>query len=888
MRIDVGNTLFRVVYEHKRVFASMASRGGRMEQKNFSKMQRKKVFKNKAKKRELFLQEVQRLKKSYEEIDSSTAFETFEQLPLTSQTLKGLKESRYVHLTDIQRESIALALKGNDILGAAKTGSGKTLAFVIPVLECLFREGWSKIAGLGALIITPTRELAYQIFSVFKKVGKYHDFTVALVIGGKDQAVEKKILDKFNIVICTPGRLLQHMDENPLFDGVNLQILVLDEADRILDLGFAKTMDAIIENLPQDRQTMLFSATQTKSVKDLARLSLKEPKYVSVHEHAKYITPESLIQSYIVMEAQSKIDFLWSFLRRHKKQKILVFMASCKQVKYTFEVFCRLRPGISVTALYGTLHQLKRLEKYDIFCRKEHVVMFATDIAARGLDFPNVNWVLQLDCPEDVNTYIHRAGRTARYCRGGESLLILLPSEKDSMIKQMEARRIPITEIQVNSRELFSVSKKLTTICCNNKETLESAKRAFNAYLKSVFLMKDKAVFDVKKINAEAYARSLGLLVAPRTRFINRHLKMNTESQQALVVSKKDDKSLDSEADNKTALNTSASELKDENMESENSDSAFHLSEDSDGSEDFTQDKSKPQHVLEASISNNERNSEGDVLQDATKKKYENVGLDAVWNTTVNLDEDVVAMDEFNVYMIVQDTEQGKSKPITKFAAAKKMLKSNAKPNVKITFDEEGEAVGGLKIKAPITNVPSAEVPGRTVMPDGNSLSYGKIMSLFTEAYKDDKETYKKKVREKHREERIKLKELKRKRDFVEEDEPSEDESQDVSSRQRENNLKQYIEELPDPDKFFGKESESDENIEEALPKRLSDHEDEETVESMSETEQPKQKQKKTKKKKIGSSRKKQKLATELPSNVQSTLAMDADEEFALNLLQGS
>lgn len=192
-------------------------------------------------------------------------------LPLSHKSIKGLKESKYTKLTEIQKASIPLALQGKDILGAAQTGSGKTLAFLLPILERLYCEQWSRVDGIGALVITPTRELAYQIFEALKKVGKYHDFSAGLIIGGKDLKFERKRMDQCNIVICTPGRLLQHMDENPLFDCVTMKILVLDEADRCLDMGFQETMNAIIANLPPMRQTLLFSATQTKSVKDLAR-----------------------------------------------------------------------------------------------------------------------------------------------------------------------------------------------------------------------------------------------------------------------------------------------------------------------------------------------------------------------------------------------------------------------------------------------------------------------------------------------------------------------------------------------------------------------------------------------------------------------------------------
>ena len=173
---------------------------------------------------------------------------------------------------------------------------------------------------------------------------------------------------------------------------------VLDEADRCLDMGFEKTMNAILENLPrEDRQTLLFSATQTRSVKDLARLSLEKPIFVSVHEHADKATPDKLSEKYILCELQDKINLLWSFIKTHKRQKLLVFMQSCKQVKYIHELFKRLKCNTTLLALHGKLHQLRRMAIYDEFCQKDSsIVLIATDVAARGLDFPSVDWVVQV------------------------------------------------------------------------------------------------------------------------------------------------------------------------------------------------------------------------------------------------------------------------------------------------------------------------------------------------------------------------------------------------------------------------------------------------------------------------------------------------------------
>jgi ATP-dependent RNA helicase DDX10/DBP4 len=174
------------------------------------------------------------------------------------------------------------------------------------------------------------------------------------------------------------------------------------------------------------------------------------------------------------------------------------------------------------------MHQMKRMSVYEEFCEKQTAVLFATDIAARGLDFPNVDWVIQMDCPDDPSSYIHRAGRTARYQKGGESLLMLLPSE-EAMVEQLAQKKIPIQKIEVNPSKLVSIQRKLEAMLARDVELKQMAQRAFVTYAKSVFLMKDKSIFDVTSIDLNALARSLGLALAPRVRFLQKHLKA-TES----------------------------------------------------------------------------------------------------------------------------------------------------------------------------------------------------------------------------------------------------------------------------------------------------------------------------------------------------------------------
>ncbi|KAJ3626925.1 hypothetical protein Zmor_004134 [Zophobas morio] len=481
--------------------------------------------------RENYKKYIEDLKKRSKEF-SEPVSEKFSDLPLSKETLRGLRDNGYVTMTEIQRKAIFLALKGRDILGAAKTGSGKTLCFLIPILEDLLKHYWSPIFGLGALVITPTRELAYQIFEVLRKIGKQHHFSAGLVIGGKDLSAEQQLISRMCILICTPGRLLQHMDETELFELKELRILVLDEADRILDLGFEKTVNAIIATLPKRRQTLLFSATQTKSVKDLARLSLQDAEYVAVYEQPQVLTPSKLTQNYIFCELSSKLKILYSFLRSHTRMKLLVFVSSCKQVRFIYEAFRRLRCGLPLLELHGKQKQPKRMSIYDEFCRRRFACLIATDIAARGLDFPSIHWVLQVDCPEDANTYIHRVGRTARYESGGNALLFLLPSEK-AFLKLLQEKKVPISELQLNPRKIKSITANLAALCAEHPDIKYLAQKYFVSYIRSVFLQANKKVFDVSSLSLDEFSVSLGLSQPPKVRCVKQVKDGKNKCRQA-------------------------------------------------------------------------------------------------------------------------------------------------------------------------------------------------------------------------------------------------------------------------------------------------------------------------------------------------------------------
>ncbi|XP_034943347.1 probable ATP-dependent RNA helicase DDX10 [Chelonus insularis] len=731
---------------------------------------------------------IEELQAKYKSIDE-TKIKKFSDFPLSSKTLDGLSKHKYIAPTDIQKQSIGLALAGNDILGAAKTGSGKTLAFLIPILEKLYCMQWSRLDGIGALVITPTRELAYQIYETLRKVGIHHDFSAGLIIGGMDLNFEKNRLDKCNIIIGTPGRILQHMDNNPLFNCTSMKILVLDEADRCLDMGFQASMNAIIENLPPERQTLLFSATQTKSVKDLARLSLKDPMYVSVHEHAKHVTPEGLQQSYVICNLEDKMAMLWSFIKYHPKQKIIVFFATCKQAKYVYEVFCKLYPNASrLMALYGTIPQWRRVKIYEKFHHKQIAVLFATDIASRGLDFPAVHWVVQMDCPEDTNAYIHRAGRTARFQENGESLLVLLPSE-EKMVDKLIERKIPINKISINPNKLHSPHHKLEAFLVRDVSLKESAQRAFVAYVKSVFLMKDKEIFNVHALDTASYARSLGLAVPPRLRFIQRRQKeAKQEDDQA-----KDNKS--TEEDNLSEKMLKNQTLSDhENSDNDSNEKENNQEESSDDEKEIpmSQNIRKPLSGGLTFFDDNDSSDDEDIL--TVKRK--NIQIEDYPEESVNNDGEGI-----------ESTIKNK-KIVTKAAVAKKILRKKILPNKKTTFDDEGnEVIDSMKSKL-------SDLGRQYENAASSGINIEEAKKILREEDKFDKQRFREKIKQKHKEEKRKLKEQRRKLEG--DDRQEHDEYEEYQVRLGRNSDSESDSESQagdsDPDQIHGPKNQSSDN----------------------------------------------------------------------------
>ncbi|XP_005397750.1 PREDICTED: ATP-dependent RNA helicase DDX18 [Chinchilla lanigera] len=430
-------------------------------------------------------------------------------------TLKAIKEMGFTNMTEIQHKSIRPLLEGRDLLAAAKTGSGKTLAFLIPVIELIVKLKFMPRNGTGALILSPTRELAMQTFGVLKELMTHHVHTYGLIMGGSNRSAEaQKLVNGINIIVATPGRLLDHMQNTPGFMYKNLQCLVIDEADRILDVGFEEELKQIIKLLPVRRQTMLFSATQTRKVEDLARISLKkEPLYVGVDDDKTNATVDGLEQGYVVCPSEKRFLLLFTFLKKNRKKKLMVFFSSCMSVKYHYELLNYI--DLPVLAIHGKQKQNKRTTTFFQFCNADSGILLCTDVAARGLDIPEVDWIVQYDPPDDPKEYIHRVGRTARGLNGrGHALLILRPEEL-GFLRYLKQSKVPLSEFDFSWSKISDIQSQLEKLIEKNYFLHKSAQEAYKSYIRAYDSHSLKQIFDVNNLNLPQVALSFGFKVPP-------------------------------------------------------------------------------------------------------------------------------------------------------------------------------------------------------------------------------------------------------------------------------------------------------------------------------------------------------------------------------------
>lgn len=298
-------------------------------------------------------------------------------------------------------------------------------------------------------------------------------------------------------------------------------------------MGFLPALRAIIQHFSPsetaraDRQTLLFSATQSKDLAALAKLSLHDPLYINTNKPGEEgVMPANLEQYYSVVPLERKLDALWGFIKSHLKMKGVVFVTSGKQVRFIFETFRRLHPGLPLMHLHGKQKQPTRMAIFEKFSSSNSALLICTDIAARGLDFPAVDWVVQLDCPDDVDSYIHRVGRTARYQSEGKGLCFLLPSEEEGMKARWAEKGIDVKMIKIKESKMGKLDQQMQSFCFKEPEIKYLGQRAFISYMRSVHIQKDKSIFKLSELPAEKYAASMGLPGAPQIKLLDQGKKV--------------------------------------------------------------------------------------------------------------------------------------------------------------------------------------------------------------------------------------------------------------------------------------------------------------------------------------------------------------------------
>ena len=317
--------------------------------------------------------------------------------------------------TAIQREALPYALESKDIIGLAETGSGKTGAFALPILQGLLESR----QRLYACILAPTRELAVQIAEQIDALGSGIGVRTAVIVGGVDMMSQSIALArKPHIVIGTPGRLVDHLENTKGFSLRSIKFLVLDEADRMLSMDFEEAINKILQSIPKDRHTYLYSATMTSKVAKLQRASLRSP--VKVEVSTKYQTVKSLVQQYLFIPARYKEVYFTYLLSELTGQTVIAFLGTCASVQRLTLMLKNL--GFQAVCLHGQMSQAKRLAALNRFKSGGAPILLATDVASRGLDIPSVDVVLNVDVPANGKDYVHRVGRTARAGRSGRAV----------------------------------------------------------------------------------------------------------------------------------------------------------------------------------------------------------------------------------------------------------------------------------------------------------------------------------------------------------------------------------------------------------------------------------------------------------------------------------
>lgn len=443
-----------------------------------------------------------------------------------------IKDFGFTRMMPVQAACIPLLLSYKDVAAEAVTGSGKTLAFVIPIIQILKQlEIPLKKHDIGAIIISPTRELATQIHEVIEKfLVHVPEITSMLAVGGSfvGEDIQAFLKNGAHILVATPGRLEDLFSRN-IEDGASfaagarrIEVLILDEADRLLDLGFLSTLNTVLAYLPKQRRTGLFSATQTSDVISLIRAGLRNPLQVKVKEHdatGDERTPVSLQNYYMECEVERKFEILVALLRERKNKKTMIFLPTCASVKYFNVLLHEILKNVTIQALHGKIKD-KRFKIFDDFRSLKSGILVCTDVMCRGVDIPKVDWVIQYEAPSNATSFVHRCGRTARSGNEGSAILMLSPSELDYVEFIRINQQVTLDPLE-KPKVIPNLLNRIRKLQLKDRSVMDKANRAFVSFVQAYSKHAIKLILNMKKFDFGAVARSFGLLKMPKMPELN-------------------------------------------------------------------------------------------------------------------------------------------------------------------------------------------------------------------------------------------------------------------------------------------------------------------------------------------------------------------------------
>ncbi|KAI3865469.1 hypothetical protein MKW98_025339 [Papaver atlanticum] len=430
----------------------------------------------------------------------------FDQCAVSPLSLKGIKDAGYERMTVVQEATLPIILKGKDVLAKARTGTGKTVAFLLPAIEAVVKSASidrdQKRPPINVLVICPTRELASQAAAEATKLLKYHPtLGVQVVIGGVRQALEQKRLqaNPCQILIATPGRLRDHTENTPGFATrlMGVKVLVLDEADHLLDMGFRRDIERIIAAVPKQRQTLLFSATVPEEVRQVCHIALKrDHEYINTVAEGSEETHTQVQQTHLVAPLDKHFSLLYALLKDHIADdvdyKVLVFCTTAMVTRFVADLLNQL--NLNVREIHSRKPQSYRTRVSDEFRKSKGLILVTSDVSARGVDYPDVTLVIQIGLPSDREQYIHRLGRTGRKGKQGQGILMLAPWEEFFL---SNLRDLPLTKASaplVDPDTQKKVERALSEVEMKNKEAAYQAWLGFYNSNKTVARDKSRLV----------------------------------------------------------------------------------------------------------------------------------------------------------------------------------------------------------------------------------------------------------------------------------------------------------------------------------------------------------------------------------------------------------